>query len=789
MNAATEKTMRFNSMDTRRGTKFISTVLTALALSLGMGCSDDEGGDTGPEFNEECRSCRTDGQTCVYSINCAAGSICNNDRDPLYVADAESGICIKVICASDSDCADGKTCNPEKICESPLCQSDADCSAGNYCSGGECLSRPDASQVASCDVIPESHSLREGQAVELNATAKNANGAVLGAIEFKWTSDKADVASVTDAKATGGTASGSASITAVVSGNESVACSGNVSVTNFAALGAGQARVILGSTANGSPVEGATVWLATTSTTQMGMTQADGSAVFSGVSEDIVHVTAHKAGWQSVSVLNPGTKDVFVLANKKPDRTQAGGFRGSVDLSATKRADIKLGIAGPSLPLNVLDLELESLLGDSIETVINAPDLGLTDEKVDLPGGIMLALGTQTFTDDSESSNLRCQGDAPPAGSLGCFVARSPEGPGAAWVLGGQLKLSAISAIAGQLSSVLGGGSSDELPIGDLLTALLPLLRSLSHGIDAGINTTNHAKVNTPGGSGDCTDASLSSYDDNCQGDFTKYDKISLAVSQRLRLLSAVEVPQLPKLPNGDYAAGTLVIAGAAIPGRGLLPLGLTAGVDVEKDEAADGFVFGASEPFGPNSEKLNDGEVALAMAPLHSGIETAQLSLISIALDPNSIAGSGGTQLSTLINRVARVDEKQKVTGSFLGFPTGTFDTAGGKFMPTGSGVDGAQSMRIVVTNGSTNDEWLVYAPTGAAAEVVLPDVAAVKAEVMSGVPEVLLQVMNTSATYSDLFTLGSDKSLAAIADILESFVIQDCSTSQTAEQGCKIQ
>ena len=219
---------------------------------------------------------------------------------------------------------------------------------------------------------------------------------MLGAIEFKWTSDKTDVASIAEEKATGGSASGSASITAVVSGNESVACSGTVSVTNFAALGDGEARVILGSTANGSPVEGATVWLATTSTTQMATTQADGSAVFSGVSEDIVHVTAHKSGWQSVSVLNPGTKDVFVLANKKPDRTQAGGFRGSVDLSATKRADIKLGIAGPSLPLNVLDLELESLLGDSIETVINAPDLGLTDEKVDLPGGIMLALGTQT---------------------------------------------------------------------------------------------------------------------------------------------------------------------------------------------------------------------------------------------------------------------------------------------------------------------------------------------------------------------------------------------------------
>ena len=777
------------SRNSRRWTTFMSTVLTGLALSMGAGCDETEGGMMGPDFNEECRSCRTDGQACVYSINCAPGSICNDPADPLYVADAESSICIKVICASDDDCAEGKSCNPEKICEAPLCQNDSDCSAGNYCSGGECLSRPDASSVASCDVIPDSHAIREGQTAELNATAKNANGAVLGAIEFKWTSDKADVAAVAAAVVTGGSASGAAKLTAVVSGNESVACSGEVTVTNFAELGMGEARVIAVSSQDGSPIEGATVWMATTSTTMMATTAADGSAVFNGVAGDVAHVTTHKSGWQSVSVLSPGTNDVFVLASKKPDRTMAGGFRGAVDLSSTKRADIKLGIAGPALPANVLDLELESLLGDSIETVINAPDLGLTDEKVDLPGGIMLALGTQTFTDDSESSNLRCQGDAPASGTLGCYVARAPEGPGAAWVLGGQLKLSAISSIAGQLSGVLGGGSTDDLPIGDLLTALLPLLRSMSHGVNAGLNTTNHAKVNTTSGMGDCSDSSLASYDSNCRGDFSKYDKISLAVTQRLRLLSAVAVPKLPKLPSGEYAAGALVIAGAVVPGRGLLPLGLTAGIDVEKEEAADGFVFGADEPFGPNSEKLADGEVALAMAPLHSGIESAQLQLISIALDPNAIASSGGTQLSTIINRVDKVTEKQSISGDFLGFPTGTFDTASAKFTPSGMGVTGAQSMRLVVTNSSTDDEWLIYAPTGAAAEVALPDVAAVKAEVISGTPAVLLQVMNTSATYTEMFTLGSPKSLAALPDTLQSFVIQDCDTAADAAAGCKIQ
>ena len=725
---------------TRRWTTLISVVLTSFAL--GLGCTSDVTDPDKDKFDEECRSCRTEGQTCVYSINCAPGSICNDEADPLYVSDAESGICIKVICATDSDCDEPKRCNPEKICEAPICQTDSDCSAGNYCSGGECLSRPDASQAKSCDVIAGSSAIREGQTVSLNATAKNANGAVLGAIEFKWTSDMADAVSVAGNVATGGSATGTAKVTAVISGNESVACSGEVSVTNFAALATGEARVIAASAANGTPLDGANVWLATTSTTVQGMTAADGSVTFSGVSGDISHVTIQKAGWQSVSVIAPGTNDVYLLASHKPDRTKAGGFRGSIDLSSTKRADIKLGIAGPALPANVLDLELESLLGDSIETVINAPDLGLNNEKVDLPGGIMLALGTQTFTDDHASSNLRCQGDAPASGELGCYVSRSPAGPSAAWVLGGQLKLSAISSIAGQLSGVLGGGSSDELPVGELITAILPLFRQMSHGVNAGLNITEHPKVNSANGSGDCTDSSLASYDANCRGDFAKYDKIALAANQRLRLLSAVAIPKLPKLPNGAYAAGALVISGATIPGRGLLPLGLTAGIDVEKDEVADGFVLGASDPFGANSEDLNDGEVALAMAPLHSGIESAQLSLISIALDPNAIASSGGTQLSTIINRVERVKEKQAITGEFLTFPTGTFDTSSPVTYKPTAAVTGAQSMRIVVTNSATGDEWLVYAKQGTD-DVVLPGVSAVSSEVISGTPEVLLQVM----------------------------------------------
>lgn len=756
-----------------------------MALLLGACSTDTTGGNNGGAcsgFDEDCRSCRTDGDCCKFSINCAPGSICNDPADPLFVSDSEVGICIKVICDSNADCDAPKTCNREKICEAPVCQNASDCGAGKCCRAGMCSAECDQGPLASsCEVLSQGSAIKQGDTVTLNAVAKNANGAALSNVGFDWTSDNTGAAAVAGNVATGGATSGTANVTAKVSGRADLTCTGQTTLKNFADVAGGTARVVFFSD-KGEPISGATVYLTDSATTSTGMTDADGSVTFAGVNGAVAQATAIKAGWQYVSVVQPGTNDILLNATKKVDITKAGGFRGSVDISATKRADIKIGIAGPSLPANVLDLQLESLIGDFIDTRIDAPDLGLNDEVVGLPGGIMFALGSQTFTDDSDSGNLRCQGDAPGATEIGCYVSRGPDGPSAAWVLAGQLKLSAISPIAGQLSGALGGGG-DDLPIGDILTAVLPLLRNLNHGINAGINITSFAKVNAPNQTGNCTDENLADYEDKCIGDFSKYQAIDLAASAELAILSAVQVPTLPRLPDGSFSQAAIILGGAQVPGRGLVPLGLSAGLDVENDEPADGKVFGAEEPFGANSDPLDDGFVPLAMATPHSGIEGSQLLLVAIALDPDSIAGSGGIQLSTIINRVDRVGDQSSISGTFLTFPTGTFDVGAGSFTPADT-VSGAGMMRMLLERDG--QEWLVYAPHGSAA-VSLPNVAAARSQVLGNGIEVLLQVVNTSATYAELFTFGSGKTIDKLVDITQSFVIQACSTDAAAP--CKIQ
>ena len=126
---------------------------------------------------------------------------------------------------------------------------------------------------------------------------------------------------------------------------------------------------------------------------------------------------------------------------------------------------------------------------------------------------------------------------------------RAPAGQGAAWTLAGQLKLTAVAGLAGTLSSAFTGGSVDNLPIGEILTAVLPLFQKLQHGITTGLTIENFPKIPS-GDAVDCTNASLADYEDKCRADFAKYDPIDLAANQKLSILSAVSVPDLPEVPS-----------------------------------------------------------------------------------------------------------------------------------------------------------------------------------------------------------------------------------------------
>ncbi|MEQ9496821.1 MAG: dickkopf-related protein [Deltaproteobacteria bacterium] len=744
--------------------------ITGFACSGG---SDDDGGVC--LANEDAAAVQQDGDCCVFTINCQPGSICNIEGDDLYDADKAASTCIKVTCANDNDCDAPKVCSLEKTCKVPICQVDSECTAGDVCRDGACQPPFATSDVASCEVVTRDTAIRQGARITLEAVSYNSNGKVLAGIPYDWTSSAPDAVGVEDQDAVGGTVEATATLTAKPSGT-SVDCTRSVSVSNFPNVGATDVRVVVVADDDGSPVGQANV-IVDAGGTLTASTAANGAATVSvGAGMMPASVTVVKAGWQTVTILSPGTNDVFIPLPRIADETVAGGFRGSVDLSATENLDIQLGLVGPAIPSNLLDFGLESLIGDFVPTRINASQLML-DVEEDLPAGLMLGLGSQQFMADE----TRCQGDMPGANELGCFLARSPEGPGAGWALAGQLKISAVTSIANELSGVLGGDGGD-LEIGPILTAVLPLLRGLNHAVNPSIVTDVFAKVSKPGQNADCSDPAQAADEDLCQGDFSKYNKVPMRAASGLSVLSTVNVPDLPDLPAGGCASGMVLLSGAALEGRGLVPLGVTAGVDVVDMGNADCRIDGIEEPFGERSDPLDNGQMPLSMAPLHSGIEGSDVFMLAVALDIDSIANSGGLSLSAIVHRVnGAVADVETIGGAFLGYPTGTITKSAGTVSVANTG--GAKVTRIELQNAA-GDTWLVYAPASETS-ITLPDIAATRG-IVANTADAFLLTMSTDRNYTDVFTFGSGATLDRLFDFVNGFVITACDSEAGSQ--CEI-
>lgn len=753
---------------------------TLFVAAIGFACSgsgdDDDGGQC--VADPDCDSCVQDGNCCEFTINCQPGSICNLPDDDLYDASKPEQTCVKVVCTNDSDCEAPKTCSLEKICKPPICQVDGDCEGGQVCRDGSCQTAPNSADVASCEVVSRDTSVREGGTITLQAIGYNANGKALAGVDYDWTSSNDAAVSVSGNTATGGSAAGTAMLTARPAGT-SVDCARSVSITNFPNVPNTEVRVVVVADDNGEPVADANVTV-DAGGTFTATTSADGSATVTvAAGTNPASVTVVKNGWQYVTVIAPGTNDVFIPLPRIADETKAGGFRGAVDLSATRRADIQLGLVGPAIPSNLLDFGLDALIGDFVPTEIKAPQLSL-DVQEDLPAGLMLGLGSTQFMADE----VRCQGDDPGANELGCFLARGPAGPSAGWALAGQLKLSAVTSIANDLSNVLGGGG-DELPIGDLLTAVLPLLRSLNHAINPSVVIEEFDKVPREGQTVDCTDPTNAGDADLCQGDFSRYQKVPMAASSGLSVLSAVDVPDLPDLPAGGCASGMVLLAGASLEGRGLVPLGVTAGIDTLDDtQTADCKIAGVDKPFGENSAALPDGQMPLSMAPPHSGAEGSEVFLLLVALDIDSISADGaGLSLSALVHRAdgGRVGAVENVNGSFLGYPSGTITKSTGTVEVTNT--TGAKVTRVEVQRG--DDTWLIYAPSSMGT-INLPTVGGGPSDILANVGDAFVLTMGMPGDYSAMWQFGSGATLDRLFDYVEGFVIQDCDTAEGA--ACRI-
>jgi hypothetical protein len=665
----------------RLGLTLTLVVVGIAAAGIAIWACGGGGSSTGCKPGNGLAQC-TAGETCSVSADCQVGLTCNQTTKK----------CEQVfVCTSDAQCASPATSgNPActsaeaciclgGTCQERGCSTDAVCSGGKICVAGKCTDRPAATGL-SCVILTPASVIRQGQTLTFVAAAKNANGAIVPGQTFTWASSVSGVASIDAAGvATGGATTGETYITCLVAGGLTTP-SAPVVLRNYANLSANQARALIVNDVTGQPVEGAKV-LFERGGTPVGAspitTGTNGVALLESAGTGPLNVHVFHNDYQYLSVIGTTSVDLLLPLVKRPDDTKAGGFKGTFDLSAvTNPADtVEFGIAGASLAGTFLDLDFMKLVGELLMKHVKIGSLYEGD--VPLPSGLYLKLGDQAIKGD--------------------YQALGQAGVRHAWGLGGKVPFDKLIQI---LTPLLGSGtpSLENLPIGQILSQILPFFDKFKHFVKSDITVTEVAKVQDSqdlNGNGSTTDL-IPNFNDA-----TGFPTVNAVVNQALTLATSVTIPTLPRY-NNQYLEGVVVLAGANAVGRGFVPLGLSAAVDAPKQgETPDGLV-----DVDPNTAD-NQSTISFKMAPLHDGLEGSKFFIAAMALSLKFTS-----DLPSISAIITQTDSIQSTTtlaaSSFLGFAEGAAYNVATRTFTLGTPVSGAVFYRAQFK--TSQGDWAVY-------------------------------------------------------------------------------
>lgn len=606
------------------------------------GCST-ECPDGQVEVDGECQE--PPGSVCEkdpYDSEC----VCTRFRDCGRAGDwaCNQGQCIR-ICDNSSVCKTGFVCE-NGYCVSPGCGNDSECGSGEQCIGGDCKPAVTDGQVASCSVLPRKAVLADGASKSFSVLAKDADGKV---VPFKGSAtwSTAGVAATVDAGVvTGGSAAGEIQVKASVGGTECDAAS----VANFEAAPNDKVRVVVADLNTSALIDGATVVVQSGGETHEADTVA-GVALVDGHSaaEKTISVF-HNDQYAYVTVAGVVANDVAVFLKPVP---ATGGFFGEMNArdfdNLPQFGDtVHLGIFGGSIPGNLIDLSIDTLLGEFEDTVL---DLGGQTFEVPLPQGIVIGIADQMFRNE--------------------YTVLASPGVRAVWGIGGNV---GITDVLTALGPVISGGT-DDLDVGGILTQLLPLIGRLRSGALTGQNVVADQMT-------DVTETML------------------LTTGQRLRVNTTI-----PNLPEGFAAA--IALGGAVAVEQGLIPMGLTAGLAKEGETVVENPEGGPDNVLplrmAPLHSGLETGDYAVVVLAADLG------GLLDDSGSDGGLALSGLIGFPGALEYKAEGANEFTFTRDFLTAPAGA--SLSGRTLSTGSGVAGAGMHRLDI-GSEGDGEWFVFFP-----------------------------------------------------------------------------
>jgi len=493
-------------------------IITSFAVVNGQGCGGGgttEGGTTtdgGPTPEGGGGTAKEIGEACSAHDECKQGLICGTEDK-----------CAKPQCVEDTDCKDkSKQCDGG-FCVGKQCKTSSECPAGQDCreipgKGKFCENIPGGVEVASIVITTNPGVIREGVTVTFKAIALNKSGAVLRSqTKFTWASSKTDVVKMSNDKATGGSKDGTSDITASIGSVKSKP----VSLRNFAKLGAGKVRMVV-TNSKGEAVSGATVQFKFSGGVKDAKTDAQGVASADGAAPFDVHVFHNDYAY--FSIFGTDKTDLYVQLSGGADKSKLGKAKGKFDFSKIKRllgkndkdwsaSTVAIGLAGFSISGNLLELDLDLLLGESVKTKLLGND-------IDLPGGVYI---------DS------------PFGKKTNYSGQTTPGTRVIWGLGGKFKADELLKLVPQ--------DTKNLNVGEILAKAKPLLKDFVFGASPTIDVT--------AGSSKDHDMVLN----------TKLDQ-SLDVKTS-------NAPSAKDKKGKDVAFYNIALAGVMLPSTGIVPMGL----------------------------------------------------------------------------------------------------------------------------------------------------------------------------------------------------------------------
>ncbi len=610
-----------------------------------------------------------------------------------------------------AQCSGALGCECEDFkCVGALCSDDSQCDSSTVCRNGACVTPPVAATVASCAITPDLVVGKTGTTQKFWVSAWNAaKEPVVVKTGITWAPVGGAVTGAgTGASATftlGAATAGTAAVDAVEATIGTTKCTAKARI--LPALTGGNYRALVTDELTGRTIPNGGRLIASNATTGAAITTVDivdGLATFTAAGASIT-VTAFHPDYGYLTIANySGTgadaKDLsFVLRRNQTDKY--GGYKGTFT-GVPQSSNVHAGIAGMSLAGTVTDLSLEQLLGTTIPTDIKIGTV-LDQKAVPLPAGVYLG-----FTDTQIKSAVSAQGLAGVCAD-DAKVAAGTCGTRTAWAMSGDIPISDLP-----LDAFTGGGGLSGIDFGKILTRVLPIFKRFNSSVVRDVEFSLKP-AETDGGY-------------NTTG-FTSVDHAFNGVP--LGFGFVVKSPALPKY-KGVPVDGVVLVGGASVPGRGVVPLGLGVGVNTAMpiDDIVD--AQGA----------LAAGSITMRMAPTHHGIEGSPYGVIGLATSIKAATdATAGLAASAIFQRLpenklvfdpAGTSNSVTLAGPYLPIPEGgkyNFTDLPQPALPArtfkftaATGVTGASIVRVIFTDAAEHRWTVVVSPSDATAGFTLP-------------------------------------------------------------------